>query len=60
MAVYVNNISINSGENFYRDFYLDDVNGNSIDLTGYTGKSEVRKHPEECWCCHNIFTYICR
>ena len=46
MAVYVNNISINSGTNFYRDFYLDDVNGNSIDLTGYTGKSEVRKHPE--------------
>ena len=46
MAVYVNNISIESGTNFYRDFYLDDVNGNSIDLTGYTGKSEVRKHPE--------------
>ena len=46
MAVYVNNISIESGENFYRDFYLDDVNGNSLDLTGYTGKSEVRKHPE--------------
>jgi len=46
MAVYVNNISIDSGANFYRDFYLDDVNGNSIDLTGYTGKSEVRKHPE--------------
>ena len=46
MAVYVNNISINSGANFYRDFYLDDVNGNSLDLTGYTGKSEVRKHPE--------------
>jgi len=46
MAVYVNNISIDSGANFYRDFYLDDVNGNSLDLTGYTGKSEVRKHPE--------------
>ena len=46
MAVYVNNISIESGANFYRDFYLDDVNGNSLDLTGYTGKSEVRKHPE--------------
>ena len=46
MAVYVNNISINSGTNFYRDFYLDDVSGNSLDLTGYTGKSEVRKHPE--------------
>jgi len=46
MAVYVNNISIDSGTNFYRDFYLDDVNGNSLDLTGYTGKSEVRKHSE--------------
>ena len=46
MSVYVNNISINSGTSFYRDFYLDDINGNSIDLTGYTGKSEVRKHPE--------------
>lgn len=46
MSVYVNNISINSGENFYRDFYLDNIDGTSLDLTGYTGKSEVRKHPD--------------
>ena len=46
MSVYVNNISINPGENFYRDFYLDNIDGTSLDLTGYTGKSEVRKHPD--------------
>lgn len=46
MAVYVNNITVDTGSNFYRDFYLDDVDGNPIDLTGYTGKSEIRKHPE--------------
>jgi len=46
MAVYVNNITVNTGENFYRDFYLDNIDGTPLDLTGYTGKSEVRKHPE--------------
>ena len=46
MAVYVNNITVDTGENFYRDFYLDDIDGTSLDLTGYTGKSEVRKHPD--------------
>ena len=46
MAVYVNNITVDTGSNFYRDFYLDDIDGNPIDLTGYTGKSEIRKHPE--------------
>ena len=46
MAVYVNNITVNTGENFYRDFYLDNIDGTPLDLTGYTGKSEVRKHPD--------------
>ena len=46
MAVYVNNITVDTGENFYRDFYLDNIDGTSLDLTGYTGKSEVRKHPD--------------
>ena len=46
MTVYVNNITVNTGENFYRDFYLDNIDGTPLDLTGYTGKSEVRKHPE--------------
>tara|TARA_B100002019_G_C21273373_1_gene603723 strand:- start:5590 stop:6627 length:1038 start_codon:yes stop_codon:yes gene_type:complete len=45
MAVYVNNITLNTGQNFYRDFYLDNADGTSLDLTGYTGASQVRKHP---------------
>jgi len=46
MSVYVNNITVNTGENFYRDYYLDNIDGTPLDLTGYTGKSEVRKHPD--------------
>lgn len=46
MAVYVNNITVDTGENFYIDYYLDNVDGTPLDLTGYTGKSEVRKHPD--------------
>ena len=46
MSVYVNNITINTGEYFSRDFYLDNVDGTPLDLTGYTGASQVRKHPE--------------
>ena len=46
MAVYVNNIIVDTGENFYIDYYLDNVDGTPLDLTGYTGKSEIRKHPE--------------
>ena len=46
MAVYVNNITVDTGTNFYREFYLDSVDGTPLDLTGYTAKSEVRKHPE--------------
>ena len=46
MAVYVNNITVDTGSNFYREFYLDNVDGTPLNLTGYTGKSEVRKHPD--------------
>lgn len=46
MAVYVNNITVDTGSNFFRDFYLDNADGTPLDLTGYTGKSEVRKHPD--------------
>lgn len=46
MAVYVNNITVDTGSNFYRDFYLDNIDGSPLDLTGYTGKSEIRKHPD--------------
>jgi len=46
MAVYVNNITVDTGTNFYREFYLDNIDGTPLDLTGYTAKSEVRKHPQ--------------
>lgn len=46
MAVYVNNITLNTGEYFSRDFYLDNINGTPLNLTGYTAASQVRKHPE--------------
>ena len=46
MAVYVNNITINTGEYFSRDFYLDNLDGSPLDLTGYSGSSQIRKHPD--------------
>jgi hypothetical protein len=46
MAVYVNNITINTGEYFSRDFYLDNVDGTPSNLVGYAASSYIRKHPE--------------
>jgi hypothetical protein len=46
MAVYVNNITINTGEYFSRDFYLDNINGTPLNLVGYAASSYIRKHPE--------------
>ena len=46
MSVYVNNITINTGEHFSRDFYLDNVDGTPLNLDGYTAASQIRKHPE--------------
>ena len=44
MSVYVNNITINTGEYFSRDFYLDNLDGTPLDLTLYSGSSQIRKH----------------
>ena len=44
MSVYVNNITVNTGEYFSRDFYLDNLDGSPLDLTGYSGSSQIRKH----------------
>ena len=46
MSVYVNNITIDTGAHFSRDFYLDNIDGSSLDLTGYTAASQIRKHPD--------------
>ena len=38
------NIIIDQGTTFSTVVYLTDDNGDAIDLTGYTGESEMRKH----------------
>ena len=46
MSVYVSNIIINTGTSFNQSFTLESINTNSVlDLTDYTIKSEMRKHP---------------
>jgi len=46
MAVYVSNIIINTGTTFNQSFTLENVNTDSVmDLSNYTIKSEMRKHP---------------
>jgi hypothetical protein len=46
MSVYVNNLSINCGENFTQSLTIQDSDGTALDLTGYGGSSYIRKHPE--------------
>jgi hypothetical protein len=46
MAVYVNNITVNTGAYFSRDFYLDNIDGSPLNLDGYSASSYIRKHPE--------------
>jgi hypothetical protein len=38
------NIIIDQGTTFSTSIYLTDDNGDAIDLTGYTGRSQMRKH----------------
>ena len=46
MSVYVNNFTIETGAYFSRDFYLDNSDGTSLDLTGYDAKCHLRKHAD--------------
>ena len=46
MAVYVSNIQIDQSTDFNQVFTLEDGETNSVlDLTGYSFKSQMRKHP---------------
>lgn len=46
MAVYVTNLVVNAGVDFEQVFTLEDAGSNSIlNLTGYSVKSQMRKHP---------------
>ena len=46
MAVYVNNLVIDAGEDFSQDFTLETSLNGVVNLTGYAGSSYIRKHPE--------------
>ena len=46
MAVYVSNLTVNTGATFNQTFTLEDSNSNSVlNLTGYTVRAQMRKHP---------------
>lgn len=45
MAVYVSNITIPVGEDFEQTFVLETINNSSFDLSNYTAKSYLKKHP---------------
>lgn len=46
MAVYVNNITINAGEDFSQVLTLENFNDELVNLTGYGASSYIRKHSE--------------
>jgi len=47
MAVYVTNLVINAGENFSQTLnLLNSTSNDSLDITGYTATSMIRKHAE--------------
>ena len=43
-AVYVHNISINSGTDYEQEYDMYEVGGKVVDLTNYTAKAQLRKH----------------
>ena len=45
-VVYVNNITIDSGEDFSQDFTLLESGGKLVDLTNYSAKGQLRKHAD--------------
>jgi len=45
-VVYVNNITIDSGEDFSQDFTLYETGGKLVDLTNYGAKGQLRKHAD--------------
>ena len=45
-VVYVNNITVDSGEDFSQDFTLYETGGKLVDLTNYSAKGQLRKHAD--------------
>ena len=49
MAVYVSNLTVNTGTTFSQVFTLESAATNSAtDLTGFTAAAQMRKHPGAC------------
>lgn len=46
MSVYVRNLTINTHVNFSEDLELIQLGGKIINLTGFSGQSQMRKTPE--------------
>tara|TARA_B100000287_G_scaffold416259_1_gene450718 strand:- start:10698 stop:11030 length:333 start_codon:yes stop_codon:yes gene_type:complete len=46
MAARVINLVLEQGVDFEATFTIQNQNGSALNLTGYTGESKVRKHPE--------------
>jgi hypothetical protein len=46
MSVYVNNLIIDSGEDFSQELTLENSLNRSVNLVGYGASSQIRKHPE--------------
>lgn len=42
-SVYVNNLIINSGSNFFQTFTLEGSNNSALNLSGYSVESQMRK-----------------
>ena len=43
-AVYVHNITINSGTDYEQEYDMYEVGGKIVDLTNYTARAQLRKH----------------
>ena len=46
MSVYVRNLIINTHSDFSEDLELSQLAGKPTNLTGHTGASQMRKHPD--------------
>ena len=46
MSAYVHNLTILGGADFNQEYYMLETGGEPIDLTGYNGKSQIRKHKD--------------
>ena len=43
-AVYVHNITVNSGSDYEQEYDLFEVGGRIVDLTNHTARAQIRKH----------------